>query len=111
MFTDIWMDKEVVVHIYNAYYSAIKRNKIVRSSEVDEPRVCQTEWSKSEREKQMLYFNIYMESRKMVLMNRFTGQEQRDTDIKNKLVSTVGEGKGGKNWEISINIHILPCIK
>ena len=33
----------------------------------------------------------------MVLMNRFTGQEQRETDIKNKLVSTVGEGKGGKN--------------
>ena len=38
-----------------------------------------------------------MESRKMVLRNLFTGQEQRDTNIKNKLVNTVGEGKGGKN--------------
>ena len=37
------MDKEVVVHTYNGYYSAIKRNKIVRSSEVDEPRVCHAE--------------------------------------------------------------------
>ena len=47
----------------------------------------------------------------MVLMNLFTGQEQRDIDIKNKLVSTVGEGKGGKNWEINIKIYILPRIK
>ena len=59
----------------------------------------------------MSYFNIYMESRKMVLMNLFTGQEQRDIDIKNKLVSTVGDGKGGKNWEINIKIYILPRIK
>ena len=47
------------------YYSAIKRNEIVICSEVDAPRVCPTEWSKSEREKQILYANAYiMESQK-----------------------------------------------
>ena len=32
----------------------------VSSSEVDEPRACYTEWSKSEREKQILYINAYI---------------------------------------------------
>ena len=35
----------------------------------------------------------------------------RDADIKNGLVNTAGEGEGGKNWEISIDIYILPYIK
>ena len=47
----------------------------VSSNEVDEPRACYTEWSKSEREKRLLYIITYMESRKMVLMNPFAGQE------------------------------------
>ena len=32
----------------------------VSSSEVDEPRACYTEWSKLEREKQILYINTYV---------------------------------------------------
>jgi len=32
----------------------------VSSDEVDEPRVCHTEWSKSEREKQISHFNTYL---------------------------------------------------
>ena len=36
---------------------------------------CYTEWSKSEREKQMSYINTYVESRKNVLMNLFSGQD------------------------------------
>ena len=35
--------------------------------DVDGPRVCDTEWSKSEREKKISYINTYnMKSRKMV---------------------------------------------
>ena len=49
---------------------------------MDGPRVGHTEQSKSEREKQILYANIYiyMESKKkkkFVLMNLVIGQEQR----------------------------------
>ena len=41
---------------------------------MDEPRACYTEWSKSEREKQ-IYQCIYIESIKMGLMSLFAGQQ------------------------------------
>ena len=48
----------------------------VHCSEVDEPRVCHhTDWSKSEREKQIPDINIYMESGKIVLMKLFAGKD------------------------------------
>ena len=39
------------------YYSAIKKCIPVSSNEVDEPRAYDTEWSKSEREREILYSN------------------------------------------------------
>ena len=42
------------------YYSAIKRNALTQFYEVVEPRACYTEGSKSEREKQILYINMYI---------------------------------------------------
>ena len=36
---------------------------------------------------------------------------KRDTDIKNKLLDTVGEGKGGMIWENSIETCQLPYVK
>ena len=43
------------------YYSAIKRECIwVSSNEVDEPRAYYTEWSKLERERQILCINAYI---------------------------------------------------
>ena len=56
---------------------------------MDEPRACYTERSKSEREKQISYINVYMESRKMVLMNLFAGAEI-ETDIENRHVHSGG---------------------
>ena len=49
------MDKEVVVSIYNGMLLSHKKESTwVSSNEVDEPRSDYTEWSKSEREKQIL---------------------------------------------------------
>ena len=43
------------------YYSVIKKEQVgVSCSEVDEPRDCYTEWSKSEREKWISYINAYI---------------------------------------------------
>ena len=54
--TDEWIKK--VWHIYTVeYYSAIKKRNSIICSEVDGPGVCHTEWSKSEREKQVSYIN------------------------------------------------------
>ena len=36
---------------------------------------------------------------------------KRDTDIKNRLLDSVGEGKGGMIWENSIETCILPYVE
>ena len=36
---------------------------------------------------------------------------KRDTDIKNRLLDSVGEGEGGMVWENSIETCILPYVK
>ena len=42
------------------YYSAIKGMIWVSANEMDEPIAYYTEWSKSEREQQISYINIYV---------------------------------------------------
>ena len=50
-----------MAHIYNGILlSSKKKRNWVICSEVDGPRVCHTEWNKSEREKQIPYANTYM---------------------------------------------------
>ena len=84
-----------VVHTHNGILLGPKKEWIwVSSSEVDEPRARYTEWSKSEREKQISYIYAYIWNlEKMVLMNLFSGQAH----IENGLVDTVGEAEGGMN--------------
>ena len=36
---------------------------------------------------------------------------KRDTDVKNRLLDSVGEGEGGMIWENSIETCILPNVK
>ena len=55
-----WMEKEDDVHIHNEILLSYKKERIwVSSNEVDEPGAYYTEWSKSERERQILYINTY----------------------------------------------------
>ena len=73
MSIDKRMDKDVV-HLHNGVLLSHKKENIwVSSNEVEEPRTYYTEWSESEREREMSYSNNYMESRKMVLKNLFKG--------------------------------------
>ena len=67
-------------------------------SEVDGPRVCHTGWSKSEREKQILYANAYIWNlkKKLVLMNE-KQVRNKDTDVENGL-EDMGRGKGKLGW-------------
>jgi len=36
---------------------------------------------------------------------------KRDTDVKNRLLDSVGEGESGMIWENSIEICVLPYVK
>ena len=49
----------------------------------------------------------YMEFRKTVMM----WDSKRDTDIKNRLSDSMGEGEGGMIWENSIERCLLPHVK
>ena len=72
-----------MAHIYNGILvSHKKKQKWVICSEVDGPRVCHTEGSKSEREKQIPYANTYIQSlkkqkqtKKKFMKNLGAGQE------------------------------------
>ena len=58
MSIDRWMDKEDVEHTYNGILLNHKKEwNWVICRDVDRPRVCHTEGSKSEREKQMSNVN------------------------------------------------------
>ena len=35
---------------------------------------------------------------------------KRDTDVKNRLLDSVGEGEGGMIWENSTETYILPYV-
>ena len=50
-----------------------------------------------------------MDFRKMETMALW--DSKRDTDIKNRLLDSVGEGEGGMTWENSIETCILPYVK
>ena len=72
-----------------------------------QPRVCHTDWSKSEREKQILSIDAYMWNlAKQYWWTYFQGRNG-DTDVENGLGNKSGEGKGGGNGESSTAIYML----
>ena len=106
------MDKEVVVHIHNGILLSYKKERIwVRSNEVGEPRAYYTEWSKSEREKQILYINTYIWNLERWHQQSCIQGSKGDTDVKNRLLVSVGEWEGGMIWENSIETYTLPYVK
>ena len=46
----------------------------------------------------------------MVMITLYARQ-QKDTDVKNRLLDSVGEGEGGMIWENGIETCILSCKK
>ena len=89
--TDRWIDTEVVVDIYNGILLNHKSNKQVSGSEVDAPRVCFTEWSKSEREQKVLCINTF-------IWNLENGTDESIYRVK---IETHGEKRRGhsKGWK------------
>ena len=70
-----------------------------------------TEWSKSEREKQILYINAHIWDLDRWYQWSYLQGNKRDTDAKNRLLDSAGEGKGGMIRENSIETCTLPYVK
>ena len=76
-------------HTHNGILLSHKKEQMW-VSEVDEPRACYAEWSKSEREKQILYNSAYTwNSEKLYWWTCF---ESRSIDADIDLWGIVGEG-------------------
>ena len=105
------MDKDVV-YIYNGILLGHKKEwNWVICWDVDVSKDCHTEWSKSEREKQILYINAYAWN--LEKWYRWTGLQGRggDADVENKRTDTKGRRGDGMNWEAGIDIYTLLCVK
>ena len=70
-----------MAHVYNGIFSAIKRNTLesVPMRWMNLESVIQSEVSQKEKSKYRILTYIYMESRKIVLMNYLQGRK-RDTE-------------------------------
>ena len=82
-----------MVHIYNGILLSHKKEwNWVICTDVDGSRDCHTEWSKSEREKEISYINVYMWN--LEKWYRWTSSQgtNTDTDVEKKRMDT----KGGK---------------
>ena len=106
------MDEKVVVHIHDGILLSHKKEHIwVSSVEVGVPGVHYTEWSKSERKRQILYVNAYIWNLEIWYPWSYIQGSKGERDIKRKLLDSVGEGEGGMIWENSIETYTLPYVK
>ena len=68
------------------------------------------EWNKSERERQLLYINIYMWNLERWYWQSFMQGSKEETDVENRLLDSVG-GEGRTIWENSIETDTLLYVK
>ena len=78
---------------------------------MDEPTAYFTEWSKSERERQIPYINAYVWNLEKWYPWYYVQGDKEDTDGKNRLLDSVGEGEGGMIWKNSIETNTLWYVK
>jgi len=86
-----WMDKKDGVHRYNGILFSHKKewNNAICSN-MDGPRDCHTEWSKSDRERLILYGITYMWKLKKWYKWTFLQNRNRVQDVGKKLMVTRG---------------------
>ena len=75
---------------------------------MDETGADYTEWSKPERKTPIQYTNTYIWNLEWWPCMQ---DHKRDTDVKNRFLDPVGEGKGGMIWENVIETCILSSVQ
>ena len=106
-----WMDKEVVVHIQNGTLFSHKKECIwVSSNKVYKRRTYYTEWSKSERGKEMSYVNAHMWNLEGWHWWIYLQGSGGDADMESRLWTQWGKERG-TNGESSIETCTPPHVK
>ena len=89
---DRGMDKDDVVRIYRGIWlSQRKEQNCPICRDADGPRDCHTEWSESEREKQMVNINVYMWTLEKWYRWIYLQSRNRDSQVENKHMDTKRE--------------------
>ena len=103
-----WMDKEAVVHIHSGTLLSYKRESIwVSPNEVDE-LIVQSEWSQSEREKQILYINTCAGHLERWYQWTYFQDSTGDADTDNSLMGTAREGESStETYTVSYAVHVI----
>ena len=102
MSIDRCMDKEVVEHIHNGILLSPQKDQTqVSLTEVDESRAFDTDWTKSERDKQISYTSAYIWNLGKWYWWTFLQGRNRYTDAEERLVCLAMVGQGMTNWENS----------
>ena len=71
--------------------------------------IIQSEVSQKEKHQYSVLMHIYGIQKDEWWL--YMWDSKRDTDTKNRLLDSVGEGEGGMIWENSIETCLLPCVK
>ena len=105
------MDKEDVVYIYTTeHYPAIKKNEVMpfAATWMDLEIIILSEVSQTKTN--IIWYHLYVDSKKMIQMNLFTKQKQTYRHRKQIYGYQMGRGRG-INKEFRINRYILLYIK
>ena len=99
------------IHTYNGIWLSHKKEQIWnRWRRMNKPTACYTEWSKSEREKQVLRIRAYIWNLEKWYWGTYLQSRSRDSDIENRLVDTAGTEKVGWTERVAlILMYITMC--
>ena len=78
---------------------------------MDESGAYYTDGSKSERKTSIQYTNAYIWNLERQSQRPYIRDSKRHIDVKNSLLDSVGNGKGGMIWENGIETYILSYVK
>ena len=111
MSIDRWTDEDAVIRTYNTVLLGLKKECIwVCSDEVDEPRVCYTEWSQSERQKQVSYTNANTWNLERLYWWSYLQGSNGNPDREETYGHGRGqEGEGGMYGESNMDTYVTTC--
>ena len=104
------MDKETGAHIHKAILLSRKEEHIwICSNEVDETRARYTEWSKSEREREVSHTDTYVWNLERRHRWIYLQGSSGETDIENRPLDKVGGGQKGSGMERETETYDTVC--